>query len=284
MNIYNSKRKTWTNSVHLPKIAPGDEMNGGRFKIMDAVIQAYGFVGREAGYLAKILFLPLAAQMVTTIYIQMARPEAGTIEIFLWKFPALVLLGWYMFLEARLILFGERLDRMTREQIWSSERKRAMRAAVIVALLFNMALTALQAFMEFTLKNNPGGSKGLWSLGFMLAVGAYFWGLRFGVMHIVVTLGQSIRQFIFIVNGIEFSLRLAGMFMLCILPVTFAGGFILSVLIDNFPFIKEPTVAQIYTILIADAIMSAIVVTLANAAAAFAVREILLRAEGRTPA
>lgn len=254
-------------------------MSGGSFKIIEAVLNAYSFAGREARYLFKIGVVPLAAQLVTVFFVELVRTDASVIEGFLWGLPASALFGWFMFLEARFVFLGERIDRITFTQLRSTERQCALRISVLIFLLFSMSMTAVSAFMEWAVRSETFGKNALVSLSVMLCLGGMFWGVRFGVAHILAAINRPIRKFIFLVNGVEFSLRLIGMSFLCYMPIFFVGGMLAGLFIEGYPLVANPTTGERYGMLALGVIVSTVILVLINAAAAFALKEILGRAD-----
>lgn len=248
----------------------------GSFKILEAVVNAYSFAGREAGYLFKIGVLPLCVQYATAMYIHLIRPDASSIESFLWSLPASALFAWFMFLEARLILLGERVDRMKKDDVLSFNRQRALRLCIIIFLLFQMAVTAAGAFFEWSVVSGSFQRNTFVSVLCMLLIGALFWGLRFGVAHILASINYSIRRFIFVVNGIEFSLRLIGMGILCIFPLIFISDIIASLLLGGRQP-QEISKADTYLLIALAAPLSLLAAAVLNAAAAYALKQILER-------
>ena len=242
------------------------------FSILDATLESYRFVWREAGYLARIGFLPLAANLICAFYIELMLENPSIIARWLWQMPATALLAWFMFVEVRLILLGERLGARSTALVEPAEtRKSKMGASVILWLLFSMGLTAAAGFMHWSLTQQLFGVHALTTAAVMLLIGALFWALRFSVLHILAAVGFPIRTFIFAVNGIGFSFRLLAMGLLCFFPVLFMFQAIAT------PFIEDPKNLTQDDILVTMAISAPMSITLAavlNAAAAFALKQI----------
>src|SRR3990172_10766273 len=115
-------------------------MDNSKFNILQAIREAYTFVGREWLYLLKSASLPMAVQICTSLFIQFQREGASLIESYLWGMPATVLVAWFVFLEMRLLLLGEQLDKLPHNPEYLAARQHAMKLSVITSLLFNMGM------------------------------------------------------------------------------------------------------------------------------------------------
>lgn len=253
-------------------------MSGGRFKIIDSVLLGYSFAWKEAGYLIRVALVPLALQIVTTLYILLAQEDAGAIERFLWGFPSSIFVGWFLFIEARCVFFGEKLHKLKREEALAPRHLHAMRVSVMVYLLWSMAFTAAIAVFEWAaLSGRLVQQDGLVLAACTFLVGALFWGLRFTVAHIVMGAGFSLKRFVFLVNGIEFSLRLVGLFLLCSLPLLFVSDLFLRVLV-RAPATELGDGQRLF-ITVFSVVVSFVMIAVLNAASSFAVKEIITRGQ-----
>ncbi|MCE9507689.1 MAG: hypothetical protein K8R48_05150 [Alphaproteobacteria bacterium] len=253
-------------------------MDNSKFNIFEAVKNAYLFVGREWPYLLKAGALPVAAQICTSLFIQFQRADASVIENYLWGMPATLLFAWFAFLEMRLLLLGEQLDRLPPDLPYLSERQRAMRLAVIIALLFNMGVSAAAAVLFAAVDSGQWGAEWTVTLGGLIIIGAVFWGVRFGVLPILAAVNYPFRPFLQQVRGLMFSLRLVSLGLVCLFPVAFLFQIFTAALIGRAadpsgPF-KLTTMDQV-TIIVVTAPMSLLVAALLNAAMAYALKQIL---------
>lgn len=245
-------------------------MSQSRFQIMGAVKNAYVFVGRERAYLLRIATMPLLANLATAFYLHFLRPQSSPFEDFLWGLPASVLFAWFLFIETRLILLGERIYQAIDDE---AARKQAMKAAVTVWLLFNMAMTAVAAYLQWAAEDMQ--NRGAWVTVTALAViGLLFWGLRFSVAHILAAVQYPIRQFLGQVKGAEISFRLLGMGLLCVTPVIVVLQLLLNLVLPGAGSEALTSDQFVRAILIVTPV-SLLMATLLNAAAVFAVKEIL---------
>lgn len=249
-------------------------MNNSNFNIFEAVRNAYIFTRRERLYLLKAGFFPMMAQILTSSILQFWVKETSPIESYLWSFPATVLFAWYVFLEMRLLLLGERLDNLPSEKALLADRRQAMKVSVIVYLLFSMGMAVADAYLVMAMQSGQWGVNGLLTLVGLFIFGGLFWGLRFSVAPILASVNHPIRPVLRRMDGMMFSFRLIGMGILCLFPLIFLFLFPLSLLIVQLASPITP-IKQGLLIVIGGAPVSLIVVTLLNASIAYALKQIL---------
>jgi hypothetical protein len=258
------------------------EMNtDSRFDILSAVIHALRFLRAEWRYTLATLMIPLGADMLLNLALVSLRPGAGLIEGCLWTLPAAAFSGWFMFLQARLIVFGERVDRLPAPVAANPQRLNALRATVITWMLVNMVLALFAAYvkwwMTLTLQIQEGGAAaeavtGTYetvSLAGFILLGVALWALRFGVVHILLAVGYSVRAFVFRVNGVMVSLRFLALLFVVTIPFSFA----LSALLSTFGDTADTAPAAV----VLQSVFSAAVMAVLNAAGVYALREMLAR-------
>jgi hypothetical protein len=264
-------------------------MSGGRFKIIESIKSAYVFAWRNTTYLLMAAVVPLVTQIVSDGFLQYIGKgdplKLGFIEYGLWTLPAQAVLAWFLFIEARLIFLGESIYNLPKEPQAIAARNRAMQASILMALVFHMILIVFQAVtqwsasvaqssMDATAKPNS-----MAMTAGMLSIGAMFWALRFMAAPVVMSIGLSLRQFIFRVNGVEFSLRLLGLWILAWLPVFFIYGLFATLLFGDKP---EMSSGDIYVSNLLDAPFGIIGSAVATAAMAFAIKEIMAGASKKS--
>jgi Na+-transporting methylmalonyl-CoA/oxaloacetate decarboxylase gamma subunit len=253
-------------------------MDNSKFSIFESVKNGYLFVGREWVYLFKAGILPVVMQIGTSLFIQFQRADASVIEGYLWGLPATVLFAWFTFIEMRLLILGEKLDRLPQDAGCLGDRQRAMKLSVITSLLFNMAMSMAIATLLASAESAQWGAEWAITLAGLFITGAMFWGVRFGVLPILAAVHYPFRPFLKQVSGMMFSLRLLGMGMVCLFPVAFLFQiFIVSFmsrLADTSVQFKMTPPEQI-TIIVASAFLSLLVTALLNAAAAHALKQLL---------
>ncbi len=253
-------------------------MDSGRFSIFKAARNAYAFAGKEWLYLLKLGLLPMGAQFATALFTQFQRPDASPIESYLWGLPAMALLAWFMFLETRLLLLGERVGHLTKDPAYLAERHHDMKLSMLTAILFNMGSAAATSILLTALDSKLWGINWLVTATGLLTIGAMFWGVRFGVVSIVAAVHYPIRKVLQKTWGMLFSLRLISVAMLCTFPVAFLFQLIAVTVLAGAADADVPlklTDAQQIAITAAGAPLSLLAVALLNAGTAFALKEIL---------
>jgi hypothetical protein len=184
-----------------------------------------------------------------------------------------------MFAEARLVLMGERIDYLPQDENYLNERRRMMNYSVTVFLLFNMALTAISAWLQWTVTSHAFGDNMAITLASLFFIGGMFWGLRFSVAYIVAAVGYPFRAFLQRSEGMEFSLRLLGMGLLCAFPVYLALELLLEILFPELT--SNPAPETMSMVIVVSAPIAFAVPVLLNAAAAYALKDMLGGGERR---
>jgi hypothetical protein len=258
-------------------------MDNSRFSILTAVREAYVFVGREWVYLFKAGLLPMGLQLVTAFFVHFQLPDASPIEAYLWGLPATVLFSWFIFAETRLLLLGERLHALPADPAHLARRRRAMQASVASSLLFNMGIVAALSLL-LTMEGSAQWKQSPALTAFSFALLALlFWALRFGVVPLLAAVEYPLRPVLQQVRGAMFSLRLMGMAIICVLPVTFAFRLFVSSVVAGAAVDAETplklTEAQQAALIGASAPVSLLIAALLTAAAVSALRQILGRSQ-----
>jgi hypothetical protein len=253
-------------------------MDNSRFSIFEAVRSAYVFVGREWLYLLKAGLLPMGMQVIASLFVQYQRAAASLIEGYLWGLPATTLFAWFMFLEARLLLLGERVDRLPQERAYLLDRLHCMKLTVMIAVLFNMGMAVALALLAAIAGGGQWGVSWPATISGLFIIGGIFWSLRFGLVPILAAVRYPIRPVLRQTWGMMFSLRLFGMAMTCLFPVVLLFQILVSAFI---PAATDPlatgsfTAAQQLAIIAAGAPLSLLVAALLTAAGTSALRQIL---------
>lgn len=250
-------------------------MSNSRFSIFTSAKKAYVFAGQEAAYLLKLGAAPVIAQAVTSIFIQYMRPDASIIESHLWGLPAGIFLSWFIFVELRLLLLGERPDKMPRDPEYMSRRRRAMSLTIITLLLFSMGMTAVLAALT-ALAGDPGvqeESRFFSSLASACVIGGLIWSLRYGALPVLAAVERPFSAFLRRVHGMSFSFRLIGLGAVVVLPTLFAFQLLASPFLMHILSKKDITDMEKITLAAMSAPLSWIVTLLLNAGIAYAIQD-----------
>ncbi len=251
-------------------------MSGSQFSITNAIRNAYAFLGRHGGEVLRLSILPVGIGVATQVFIFYQRPTGSAFEGYLISIPATVLHGWFMFTIVRLLLLGEHVNALPQDREYLLDRRNALRASVLVWLLFNAGCTAVLGFQEWAMQTASTAQSTLANAISLLLIVLGIWGIRFAVAHILAAVDYSIKTYIFVVNGVSISLRLAGLGIMTALPVLIAFYCIIKVVAPDMKD-GDPGLALLISLL---APLSFIITAILTPAACFALKEIL----GRVPA
>lgn len=257
---------------------------GSEFGITKAIGSAYRFVWQERKYLLRHSLLPVGVTMLTDALLFLNPDPARTLfEVALWNLPSIALAGWFVFVETRLLMLGERTEALPAAPEYMAARRASMQQSVLVFMLIYMGLIAMiggQAQLMSAANEGqsmPTASDLALSGAGMVVFGIMIWAARYGVAHILAAVDFPVKQYIFRVSGLGISFRLLGLSFLCVVPVLFIFGIIANIIT---PGINPDTgISLTMQTVLLNVVMYYIVISLLNAAAVFALREILGRRE-----
>jgi hypothetical protein len=252
-------------------------MSHNSFDIISAVSHAVRFVVAERRYMFAAAVFPFAATLA-----------AGLLNVFFVKgyddillFAVMLMLGeaamdgWFMFLQTRLILLGERLEQPNPDPAAQRLRHNDMRAAVLTWMLFKLWLAVVMMYLIWVLSMKEQGQGGMefYTMGALFLIGAWLWSLRLGVAHILVGVGYPVKQYLFRVNGLMGSLRLLGLAIV----VSFPFQLMSLPLKEHLLMTKDGgTLETVFAMAALAAINTGLLVFL-NAAGVFAMKDMLGR-------
>lgn len=249
-------------------------MNNNHFSIFNAAHNTYLFAGREAGYLLKLGAAPILAQALTSAFVQYMRPEASLLESHLWSLPASVLFAWFVFVELRLLLLGERLEKTPRDPVHAARRRKAMNLTVLIILLFSMAFTAATAVLASMSPDTDGVETApVYSVVSAFVVGGMVWALRYGALIPLAAGEQPLSPFLKRAQGVMLSFRLIGLGIVVLFPAFFVSQILLSPLLAQVMLQKEPGSTAHMMLAVAGAPLSWLTALLLNAAVAYAIKD-----------
>lgn len=249
-----------------------------RFSILAAVRNGYTFVGREAGYLGRLAVLPLGVLLITNLAAYYNGVQPSPYMDFLLNLPARILQGWFMFIEVRLLLLGERAPLMTQDMPLLQERHRALKLCILLWLLYNAWVAVFVGYCQWflTLGPQPGG---LYILVAFLLLCLHFWSVRLAVAHILGAVGYPLKEYIFRVNGYGITLRLIGLMIVCSAPVVIVLEGVGALLV---PSGEKPSEPVTYVLLGLACVLWMALVALMAASASYALKEMLGNVRERT--
>lgn len=256
-------------------------MSHNSFDIIGAAVNAVRFVIRERRYMLAAAAFPFAATLAANMMSFFILKGQGSILL-----AVLLLLGeaamdgWFMFLQTRLIVLGERLEEPGQNPDARQLRHNDMRAAVLTWMLFKLWLTAVIMYLIWVVKAAEEAQTsgiGFFSMAGLFLLGAWVWSLRLGVAHILVGVGYSVKSYLFRVNGLMGSLRLIGLALVVSLPFQS----IAMPLEEKLILTKGlETIDAVVLLTLASLTNTALLVFL-NAAAIFAMKDMLRRPDKR---
>ena len=246
-------------------------MNNQRFDILLCAIQGIRSVFAEWRYLSSAALMPVALTALIEVVKLYGVEKQSIITELLTLLPAGAAAAWFMFLQTRLLVFGERSGKPSVHS--GEERRRAFEASMLLWLLVNMAGLAFIAFLLYWSKSSQtDGSAIITAVGYLL-LGAVFWGLRFSVVHILGAIGYPLRDYMYRVNGAMVSLRIFAMMLIVLLPVSLVAGPVEQAL---FGAIKEEApMLQVSGLLLMVVTLKFVFLSFFNAAGVFALRQML---------
>jgi len=253
-------------------------MNHNSFDIISAATSAVRFVVAERRYMFAAAVFPFIATLIANLmsYFMLKGQDSALFAVMLLLGEA-AMDGWFMFLQTRLIVFGERLEQPPAEAAAARLRHNDMRAAVLTWMLFKLWLAAVVMYLAWTLQNRQADAFGIFTIIGLFLVGAWLWSIRLGVAHILVGVGYSVRQYLFRVNGLMGSLRLIGLALVISFPFQLAGMPLEEKLILN----RDMETPEAVMILVAVTLISTAMLVFLNAAAVFALKDMLRRPDKR---
>ena len=249
-------------------------MNKQRFDIIGCALLGMRSVFAERRYLLAAALMPVGVTALIELLKIYGIQDPSILSETLTMLPTGAAAAWFMFLQTRLLVFGERAEAVPPENILP--RRRAFETSALLWLLLQMALLGMVAFMMYWARATQSGDVGsLVNVAGYLLLGASFWALRLGVVHILGAIGYSIREYIFQVNGIMVSVRLLGLMMCISFPLALLASPLSAALFGALQDIASVSPLQMAGLVSLNIILKYLLFALLNAAAVFALRQML---------
>lgn len=248
-------------------------MNSQRFDIIGAAAFGFQSVFAERRYLAAIAVVPVCIVTAIELVKILGLDKQSLITELVSLIPISMAGAWFMFLQTRLLVFGERTpDTYT---VPDEERRRAFEACALLWTLMQISALGLVGYMLFWQQQiaTETASPAVNVIGYLL-IGASFWALRFSIVHILGAIGYSIRDYIFRVNGAMVSLRLLGLMLIVMFPIALLAMPVEEALIAAVKS-KEPPVINIAGLSLLRVIFNFMLLAIFNAAGVYALRQML---------
>ena len=248
-------------------------MNSQRFDIIGAAAFGFQSVFAERRYLSAIAVVPVC--IVSAI--EMAKIFGLDKQSLLTELVSLIPISmagaWFMFLQTRLLVFGERA--LDKQAATTNDRRRAFEACALLWTLTQVAALGLVGYMLFWQQQITAetATAPVNIIGYLL-IGASFWAIRFSIAHILGATGYSIRDYIFRVNGAMVSLRLIGLMLIVMFPVALLAMPVEEALIAAVKA-ENPPALSIAGLSFLRVIFNFILLAVFNAAGVYALRQML---------
>lgn len=254
-------------------------MNRPRFDIIGAAAFGFQSVFTERRYLSGIALVPICIVTAIELGKIFALDKQSLITELVSLIPVSMAGAWFMFLQTRLLVFGERTPQTYTNP--PEERRRAFEASALLWTLTQVGALGLVGYMLFWQQHvsTETATAPMNIIGYLL-IGASFWALRFSIAHILVATGYSIRDYIFRVNGAMISLRLLALMMIVMFPVALIASPIEGALIAAAKS-ETPAPLSIAGLSLLRVILNFILLAVFNAAAVFALRQMLGKGKGQ---
>lgn len=248
-------------------------MNTPRFDIFKCTIMGYRSVFAERQYLMSAALVPMALTTGIEMVKFYAVDKHTVLTALLTMLPVALAAAWFMFLQTRLLVFGERADNVAPEN--AASRKQAFEISAILWMLIQMAGLAMLAFSLYLAREGRADTVNpMLSIAGYLMLGCALWGVRLAIAHILGAIGYSIRQYIFKVNGAMVSLRMIGLMLAVALPILLFSAPIEAMFFAALQA-EDVTVLQVAGATVLRVVMNFLLLAFFNAAAVFALRDML---------
>lgn len=254
-------------------------MNKNSFDIIQAAVDGARFVIAERRYMFACAVFPFVITLLSNIllFFMLSGENSSRLAVVLVTLGAASVDGWFMFLQSRLIILGERLEQPPQTADARIRRHNDMRGAVLTWMIFKLWTVALGLYASRMLQSDPSEGLGLITFIGLLLLGAMIWSLRLAVAHILVAVGYSVRQYIFRVNGLMGSLRLLGLGIVVSLPFKVLG----LPMEESLLLPPAPDTTEAVFLIIGISFLSVLLMVFLNAAAVFAMKDMLGREDKR---
>lgn len=265
--------------------------------IVDSCTNAFSFVWINRAYVFKLMLIPFLLTFAAVSIIYVFDMEDMAIKQALIKIPAFFAEGWMITQILRTVLLNQTwpVQYIKDKQFDSTlfqERSRAIRASVIIFVLIQMTINGLLASLLYyyatigqngnteTIEHTISTTE---TMAMFILTGLIVWAFRLTFLHIPTAANCSVKFFMKMM-GYKFwpSIRLMGIFLLCLVPVQFFLIMIHSLfqmIID--PLLGEQAAQYLFTLLNVFAAM--LISLIINIAVAISYKNIILMGRQTAP-
>lgn len=219
------------------------------FDIINAAAQAYKTTWEARAYLVRLALVPFFLKLVCfTIAVSVTDGEngGGYLRFMLIMVPSLIAEGWMLSHYVRFIVFGQTwpfrpTGNIENDLAVLKVRARGVMGGMIVFVLINLALGFLMAVVGQYLGpylQADGGTPPQIPVGIALfsfvMMGAMVWGFRLVWLYIPFAVGMSGRDYLRGVRGVQPTVHMIAIWILCFVPFMFGLQLVLDV-VGTFP-------------------------------------------------
>lgn len=247
----------------------------GKFSISGAVRNAYAFVGKEWRYLLRFSLFPIGLNLLTNVFVFSQQESISLPFSIIWNLPACAATAWFVFIEVRLLLLGEKITALPEDPAYLESRKRSMTLCITMFLLLYMTTMAIMGFQMWS-RAQSSDIMDVVSMGALFLLGVGLWAVRFAPAPILAAVDQPIKPYLEKVHGAGISFRLLGMYMLAILPIILFFMVLRSIVMPDVELTKLTL-----EVVLLDAPLAVSIWCVLGAACSYALKEILGTTGGR---
>ncbi|MBU0800006.1 MAG: hypothetical protein KKA05_03300 [Alphaproteobacteria bacterium] len=239
------------------------------FDIIEAAGQGYRQIWAERQYLARLAFIPVMVKFICLTAVAALDLQTSFIRQALISLPYYFTEGWMLAHVVRFVYLGQRWPSIPTgnnavDEMVLRERFRGVMAGTIVYVLICMLRMAVMGWFvqtEGVVANTPPEQVSpLLMLSMLVATVAVFWGVRLGWLFMPAALNYPMKNFLRALGGMQVSLYMIGLWLVCVVPLTFVFQLIVSEVAPvsksmEFILVLGQTVVSTMTVLITTAVM-----------------------------
>lgn len=258
-----------------------------KFDFVESAAAGYRYVWRERYALLPLVSLPVAVKMGSYAAIYLMGIGENILRQGLVLMPSYLLEGFIVVLVIRMALFGERYNNLFEsgeKENYSPERRRTIMAGVVIYLLTKLISSFMAGWMmiarevenvEAMPRPEPGGSE-VYVMLVMITV-FMIWAFRFFWLFVPASMDIPVRLFLARMAGFMSSVYMAGLWMLCSVPMIVVLVAIARMVMTVFPGAEATIGSPIYNIIMAivQPVIEMVIALTSSVGMAYAVRTVM---------
>lgn len=216
-----------------------------KFDFIEASGKGYAFTWKHRQEILYLSILPFFVKMAVFSAIIFLGLENNFLRQGLFQLPAYFLEAFLVVQVLRMALYNEKgaglFDNGTQLHQFSPEQRRAIMSGVVIYLLTKLIASFLSSWMMIAEKVEPVASTAMpeaqgptFITGVMILI-FMLWAFRFFWLYIPAAMGISIAAFLDKIKAFTTSVYMAGLWVLCFIPVAVMLIMASKILITIFP-------------------------------------------------